>query len=189
MRRSPHAMFMAVALFCAGGPAYAQESLALGTELERVASLSGEAGLEYVSRADVEIADAVKVISRLLDNARRLSDVDSIQCLTSRLTAVRALHVVVQNSAQITVTALTTGDTMRLEHEVRKVAVALDRSRSLLNEAQRCGAEQAVASGDTIVSMTGGDFLSPGSDDPGSLDDLYPLPEPPQITPFTPPSI
>lgn len=188
MRRVPCAIAFALSLLSAAGPAYAQDNLGLGTELERVAALSAEGELEYVSRADVEIGDAIKVISRLLDTAKRSSDAESIQCLTSRLTAVRALHVVVKNSGQVTVTALGTGDAVRADHEVRKVAVALDKSRSLLSEAQRCGADQAVASGDTVISMSGGDFLSPGADDPGSFDD-DPLPEPPPITPFTPPSI
>jgi len=189
MPRSPRAIAMVLALLFAAGSASAQETLTLGTELERVAALSPEAELEYVSRADVEIGDAIKVISRLLDTAKRAADAESIQCLTSRLTAVRALHVVVQNSGQVTVTALGTGDAVRADHEVRKVAVALDKSRSLLSEAQRCGAEQAVASGDTVISMSDPDFLTPGTDDPGSLDDLYPFPEPPQITPFAPPTI
>lgn len=187
LRRAIVRATIAVGLLTFGAPAFAQDATGLSSELERTANTTPQEKVQYVEQARVEIAETVKIVARLLEAAKKNADVEAIQCLTSRLTAVRALQVVVDNASGSMNTSLASGEGEKADHELRKVAVAVTKTRMLLAEAQRCGSDQAVASGDTLVTVSGVEGEFPDGEDPGSIDDLDISVEAPEITPFAPP--
>lgn len=150
-------------------PAAAQDPVGLTSELERTASATPQEKQAYAVAAKAEIADAAKQIARMLEAAKKDGDATAIQCITSRLTAVRALQTVCDNAEAAMITALSSGVLEKADHEFRRIAVALTKTRSLLAEAQRCSVDQAVASGDTVISVGADDLIDPG-EDPGVID-------------------
>jgi len=116
-------------------------------ELERSASTSPKEKLEYASDSNSEMRDAVKTVSRMLESAKRDSNVERLQCLNSRLTSIRALVQVSEAAEMAMRGALSKGQQERADHEFRKIAVALTKSRQLLAEAERCTADNGSVSG------------------------------------------
>ena len=127
----------------------------VGSLLEQTATSTPQQKLEYAQEANDEMSDAVKFVGKLLEGARRDSDVEGLQCLTSRLTSIRALLQVSQSAELVMKDALGTGQGEKAEHEFRKVAVALSKSRQLLAEAERCASsDDNLSSGDSSIRVT-----------------------------------
>jgi hypothetical protein len=164
-------------------PALAQETGVSG-QLERSSSTSPQEKLQYAASSNAEMREAVKSVSKLLEAARRESNVERLQCLTNRLTAIRAL-VQVSEAAEVAMKdALNTGQAERADHEFRKIAVALTKTRQLLAEAERCMDDSGLKSGDTILQVEGGvtDEGDDTADVPVDVLDLgY---DPPEASPF-----
>lgn len=134
--------------------AVAADPIGLTSELERTANATPDQKRSYAGDAKGEISDAAKQIGRMLETAKKGgADTTTIQCLTSRLTAVRALQSVCENATMELDGAISGGAVEKADHEFRRVAVALSKSRTLLAEAQRCNLDEAAASGDTIVIL------------------------------------
>jgi hypothetical protein len=125
------------------------------SELERVAATSDDEKVAYAEAANTEIADAVRQIARLLETVRRGGDGDEIQCVTSKLTTVRALQQVSQASTTAMNDAIASAEPEKADHNFRKVAVARSKARGLVGEAQRCSADQAGGQGDSLTEMDG----------------------------------
>ncbi len=171
------------ASFMTASPALAQETGVSGT-LERSSSTSPQEKLAYAASSNSEMRDAVKSVSKLLEGARRESNVERLQCLSSRLNAIRAL-VQVSESAEIAMKdALSNGQAERADHEFRKIAVALTKTRQLLAEAERCMDESGLLSGDTILETSGG-IADEGDDTQDEPIDSFDLGyDPPEASPF-----
>ena len=139
--------------------------------------------MAYAEASNQEIREAEKQIARLLEQARKDGDAEAIECLINRLTSVRAL-LQVSESAEVSMRdAIAAGEEEKANHEFRKIAVAVSKTRMLLAEAQRCAADQDLASGQTLVDWEsrlddGGDF---GEVDVNDLDIAV---DPPQVSPF-----
>ncbi len=135
--------------------AVAQDTADTGvaSELMRVAQTSDEEKGSYAEAAAAEIADAVRQIARLLETARRGGDTEEIQCVTSKLTTVRALQQVGQAATTAMNDAIAGADSELADHNFRKVAVARSKSRGLVGEAQRCSADQAGGDGDSLTEV------------------------------------
>ncbi len=97
--------------------------------------------------------NAVKAVSKMLEGARRESNVEHLQCLTNRLTAIRALVQVSETAEVAMKDALSAGESERADHEFRKIAVALTKTRQLLAEAERCMDDPDLRSGDTKLKV------------------------------------
>lgn len=129
-------------------------------DLERTASTTPEEKLDYAASANTEIATAADTISRLLEAARRNNDPDQIQCVSNKLTAVRALRGVSESASDAMAQRLEAGDAGRADHEFRKIAVALAKSRQLLSEAQYCTDSGGLQDGQTSLIVEGGEVGS-----------------------------
>ena len=165
--------------------AFAQEGVA--SELERTASTTPQEKVQYASTANQEMRDAVKHVTKLLDGARRESDVEGLQCLTNRLTSIRALLQVSEGAELAMKDALGSGEAEKANHEFRKIAVALSKSRQLMAEAERCAAQDTtLASGDSSIRVEGGIVGVDPSEDTGGLDiDVFEIGfDPPDASPF-----
>jgi hypothetical protein len=165
------------------GTALAQDPSGVSSEIERTATTSPEEKIAYAEASNEEIAEAEKQIARMLDQARKDGDAEAIECLISRLTSVRALQQVALKAQTSMADALAAGEEEKANHEFRKIAVAVSKTRMLLAEAQRCASEQALESGDTLVDW---ETSLVDDDDPIDEDieddDLYP--DPPEVSPF-----
>ncbi len=176
----------ALALLLLGLPfvpltALAQEPGVSG-ELERVATTSPEEKISYSATALEEMRNGIKSVTKLVETARRDGDVEKLQCVTNRLTAMRALLQVSEAADGSMQEALANSEPEKGDHEFRKIAVALSKSRQLLAEAERCYTVAPTSGEETIVSVEGG---TPGDDDIQThFNDLDVGVTPPEASPF-----
>jgi hypothetical protein len=130
------------------------------SELERTSTTTNAEKIAYAASANEEIVATVKTIGKLLDTARRDSDTEAITCLAGRLTTMRALQQVSDAAGVEMNSALKSAETERADHEFRKIAVAVSKTRALAADAERCTSGQELEAGTTIVnweSSLGGD--------------------------------
>lgn len=183
LTRFAGAALLTMSLLGVQGDAIAQETGVSG-ELERSASTTPQEKLTYALEANEEIRISIRGISKMVETARRENNVERLQCLNSRLTAIRAL-VQVSESAEVAMKeALAVGRTDRADHEFRKIAVARTKTRQLQAEADRCIEDSSARVGETSVVVEGGDL--------GDESDLNAVPfdpfdlgfDPPEASPF-----
>jgi DNA-binding phage protein len=165
--------------------ARAQEDPTTGvtSELERTASATPQEKIAYAEVSNEEIRDAEKQIVRLLEQARKDNDPEAIECLVNRLTSVRALLQVSVSSEVAMRDAIAAGLDEKANHEFRKIAVAISKTRMLLAEAQRCASEQQVEPGQTLVDWEAA-LADEGDLDPLDVTDFTLGLDPPQVSPF-----
>lgn len=174
---------LAVGLLGSAGGALAQDAGVSG-ELERSAGASPQEKLDYASDAAEEQRGALKEIQTLIDDATRQGEAERLDCLTERLSQIRALAQVTELAETSMRDSLAAGQTERADHEMRKIAVALGKTRQLMLEAKACVDEAGVASGETTVRVDG--ELAEGGDEtsPLSVDVMDQGFDPPQQSPF-----
>jgi hypothetical protein len=94
---------------------------------------------------------------------------------------VRAL-LQVSEQAEISMTnSIAAGEEEKTNHEFRKIAVAVSKTRLLLAEAQGCVADQQLESGVLLVDWT--TVLGEGGELPGATITTTNI-EPPPVSPF-----
>ena len=179
-----HAVVIAAGLTLSGS-AFAQDPTGIASELERTAQTSPDEKLAYAEVSNKEIEEASKQVTKLLEAARRDSDLEGLQCLTSRLTSVRALGQVSTQAEATMKSALASGETERANHEFRKIAVAVSKTRILLAEAERCTTQTALVEGEgRLVEWTTSLVGDQGEGEVWDLDALDVGNEPPDASPF-----
>lgn len=144
-------------------PAMAQDPMGVSSEIERTATTSPQEKIVYAESSNQEMRDAERTIAKLLEVSRKNGDAEAIECLVNRLTSVRALLQVGEAAELQMKTAISTGDDDRANHEFRKIAVAISKTRMLLAEAQRCSSDQQLQSGTTLTEW---EVEGPDSDNP-----------------------
>jgi len=165
-----------------GGVATAQDApTGVSSEVERTASTSPQEKIAYAESSNNEIREAEKTISRLLEQARKDGDAEAIACLINKLTSVRALLQVSESAEASMRDAIAGGEEEKANHEFRKIAVAVSKTRQLLAEAQRCAADQDLAPGETYVDWEGG---ADGGEFTDTLDTIDTIIDPPAVSPF-----
>lgn len=161
-------LLLALALSLA--PAEAATPGVAGT-LEQSSSTSAKEKVEFARAAVEEIGSAVKTVEKLLEQAQKEKNVEHIECLTRKLTPLRALYEVTRQSNTTMQAALAASDSVHADQEFRKVAVALTKSRDFLAEAQACVGDAGVKRGDASVSINeGGENLVSDSNVEGEID-------------------
>jgi DNA-binding phage protein len=161
----------------------AQDPTGVISDLERTATTTPAEKIAYAESSNQEIRDAEKQITRLLEQARKDSDAEAIECLQNRLTSVRALLQVSETAEVSMRDAIAAGAEEKANHEFRKIAVAVSKTRLLLAEAQRCASDQQVESGSTLVDWESA--LAEENDlDDLDIDDFDIGLDPPQRSPW-----
>jgi hypothetical protein len=150
--RSLGILFAASLLFA--GVAYADTPGVAGS-LEQSSSTSPKEKVEFGTAAVEEISSAVKTVEKLLDQAQKDKNTEAIECLTRKLTPMRALLEVSRQSFNTMQLSLAASDTVHADQEYRKVAVALTKTRDFLAEAQACVGDTGASRGDAVVTVTG----------------------------------
>jgi len=171
-------------LFGAPAVALAQQPGGISSELEKTASTSPEQKIAYAQKANADISADEKAVSEMLEKARKDQEAQVIECLLSRLTAIRALQSVSQRAEGAMKDAIDAGSEEKANHEFRKIAVAVAKSRQLRAEANRCSVSDESGGNATIVDWES--FLEEYGDvfDEYDLDELDFGQDPPQVSPF-----
>jgi hypothetical protein len=151
-------------------PAFA-DTPGIAGELEQSTTTSPKEKVEFADAAVSEIDAAVKTVEKLLDQAQKDKNVEHIECLTRKLTPMRALHEVSQQSSNTMRLALAGNDAAHADQEFRKVAVALTKAREFLAEAQACVGDTGAQHGESSATVTDNtDSLVDESSVEGALD-------------------
>ena len=175
-------------VIASGMPVAAQDLPSMASEIERTAGMTDAEKRVYASSAGLEIGEALKQVSRLLDGARKDSDADKVMCLTSRITSMRALGSVTDAASRVLGESIDRGDEDRAAHEFRKIAVALSKTRVLMAESIQCDQGQKVQPGETLVDLLSGlvsDEELESILEQAALDGLdVGVYDPPEVSPF-----
>ena len=129
-----------------------------------------------------EMKGAVKKILGLIEKARAARDIVLLNCLNEKLTQMKAL-VRVSDQANLNLQEFLAKDQVEgAVHERRKIALADEKVKGLLGEAESCLGENGSGGGKTTISVTKPEY--PG--DPTHLDqpDGSDLETPPGASPY-----
>lgn len=141
--------------------------------------------LAFVQSVRSEIQAAEKQLTRMLDQQKKQNDPNAVECLVTRLTSVKALSRVTEGAQTALVGALASQAEERAGHELRKVTVAMTKTRALLGEAQRCAAGQRFETGTTTTNVSQDqDLTSSDAFVVPEISDLDTSVDPPQVSPF-----
>ncbi|MBN1335320.1 MAG: hypothetical protein JXB39_05120 [Deltaproteobacteria bacterium] len=154
---------------------------AQGSALAQTAQTSQEK-VEFAGKAIGEMRSLSKEVARMLESAQRAKDNARIQCLSKKLTTMRALLEVSETSASTMKQAFATGDTVVADHEHRKIAIALSKVRQLRAEAEACGGT-SEQKGTTSVSLVDASVAYSDEEVPVVAGDEA-IPDPPPMSQF-----
>jgi hypothetical protein len=132
--------------------ASAQESSASG-QIEQSSQTSPEEKIQFTDMALAEMRESVKQVAKMVEASEREKNMVAIQCLSRKLTTMRALLEVSESSGVSLKQALADGEYQTAEHEYRKIAVALNKVRQFRAEADACGGGGGAKPGQTHVEV------------------------------------
>ena len=133
-------LFVALTLCAALLPlvAGAQDTTVSG-QIEQSSQSSPEEMIRFTDMALEEMRLAVKEVSKMVESAEREKAMVAIQCISRKLTTMRALLEVSESSGVALKQALADGENDRAQHDFRKIAIALSKVRQFRAEADACG--------------------------------------------------
>lgn len=118
--------------------ASAQDTSVSG-QIEQSSQSSPEEMIRFTDMALEEMRQAVKDVSKMVEAAEREQAMVAIQCISRKLTTMRALLEVSESSGVALKQALADGENDRAQHDFRKIAIALSKVRQFHAEADACG--------------------------------------------------
>lgn len=107
-----------------------------------------QAGL-YISN----MKTTLRRVLQFLEEAREERDVVKLNCINEKLTAVKGLLRISENSELTLQEALARRDSDSADHEYEKIAIAARKVERLRAESEACVGELAVYSGETEVEV------------------------------------
>lgn len=146
-------LLLLVSAFALATPAFA-ETVGVTGGVEQSSTTSPREKVLFADGAVSEIGAAVKTVEGLLADAEKAKNTEQIECLTRKLTPMRALSEVSSLSSNTMKQALAANDPVHADQEFRKVAVALTKTREFLAEAQACVGETGVQRGQASATVT-----------------------------------
>ena len=156
----------------------------VSSELERTAATSPDEKRSYARDANTEMSDNVNQLIELLAGAERDGNSSGKDCIKDALTSARTVLQFSQSAETKMKEALMSGEGDRADHEFRKIAVGLSKSRQIVAEGERCAYGDDVRPGQTSVKWTGG-LTEEGDDTHGLTLDEFDLGyDPPDVSPF-----
>ena len=109
--------------------------------------------------------EILKRMLALLEEARNAKDVVKLNCVNEKLTQVKGLVRVSEQSEIAMQEAISQKDSEVSNHEFTKISLAGQRSEQLRADTEACVGELAIYTGDTIVVVEG----DKGGDDPTKI--------------------
>jgi hypothetical protein len=168
----------------AAAPALAADPKGVSSDLTLAESTTDQEKLAYAAAAVQEIGDAERQIEKMLVQLRaKKADAENVECVVRALTLVKALKQVATTGETNLKVAVNEGNEEKAAHEWRKVGVALEKTRQLFAEAQRCSSSNDLESGTTLVDWANvEEFVDQFLE--ADIDDFDIDVAPPSITPF-----
>jgi len=121
-------------------------------QIEQSAQSSPEEMIRFTDMALEEMRQAEKDVARMLEGAEREKAMVSIQCISRKLTTMRALLEVSESAAVDLKQALADGENDSAQHDFRKIAIALSKVRQFRAEAEACGGGGGQT-GETVIEV------------------------------------
>lgn len=146
-------------------PAHAQSGV--GGEVAVTSDTTPKEKLDFARNALSEMQDASKRVEKLLDQAEKGGDPETIQCVRMKQASIRTLSQVSERAQASMSEAIAQGDDAMADHEFRKIAVAVSKVRQFAAEAEACLGEAGDADGVTDLQVE--------ADGEASSDDTEPI--------------
>lgn len=99
--------------------------------------------------------EILKRMLALLEEARNAKDVVKLNCVNEKLTQVKGLVRISEQSEIAMQEAIAQKDSEVANHEFTKISLAGQRSEQLRADTESCVGELAIYSGDTVVTVEG----------------------------------
>lgn len=163
-------------LMAGAGDASAQDNTGTSLQAEDATQTSASEKISFAQKALTEMQASLESVTQLLEavsaNTQDPNAEEMIQCVQMKQASIKALLDVSSRANDMMQEALASGSNERAEHEFRKIAVALSKSRQFLAEAEACAGQGNVVSGTTDVEVlntqgiTDNDETDGGDSDP-----------------------
>ena len=154
-------------------------------QLEQSGATTTSEKRDFAGQAQQEMEDAVKKLAKSMAEAEREREAVRLNCLTKKLSSARTLSQVAEAAQGAMEAALAENDQDKAEHEFRKIAVALQKTREFAAEGEACVGDSGSSPGVTSVDVTQGNLDD--EDDTEPIDDgstgLLGI-DPPDTSPF-----
>ncbi len=150
----------------------AQETSAAG-QIEQSSQTSPEEKIRFTDMALEEMRGSVKDVGKMMENAEREKNMVAIQCLSRKLTTMRALLEVSETSGITLKQALADGEYETAEHEYRKIAIALSKVRQFRAEADACAGGGTAQPGTTSVEVIESALSSEDETEGADFDEVF----------------
>ena len=136
--------------------AKAEDDNSIRSQLEQSSLTSIEEKQEFALNANEEMNRAVKKLAKAMSDAEREREAVRLNCLTKKLSSARTLSEVAESANEAMDAAIKANDLDKAEHEFRKIAVALQKTREFAAEGEACLGDSGSASGVTSVDVSSG---------------------------------
>jgi hypothetical protein len=173
--------YIVIGLFSLVGTSVSQAGFS--GALSDIAAASSQEKIAYANSASAEMSVSLKKITRMTADAERAQNDEKLQCLHTRLASVTAVQSVAELAVVSMVDAISEGEDSVADREFLKVVVALNNTRQLTSEAESCGYESLIRSGETSVIVEGGVFEEDNDTQPAEFDIDVGF-DPPEASPF-----
>lgn len=170
----PRSIALALALV-ASGAAWAAGTGVEG-EIEQSTTTTPQEKQAYADKAMSEINSAVSTVQGLVDQAKKEKNDDALKCLQPKLVALKALQDLGGQSNASMQAAIAASDAVHADAEFRKLAVAVNKSREFLADAQQCTGAPGTAKTTTKATSTVADLID--SSDVDVIPDVSPVVSP-----------
>lgn len=157
----------------------------LRSQLEQSSATNPTEKRDFAADANREMEAAVKKLTKAMSDAEREREAVKLNCLNKKLSSARTLSEVAETASAAMNAAIGENNLDKAEHEFRKIAVALQKTREFAAEGEACLGDAGSAPGVTSVDVSKGDLDD--DDDTEPLDDgstgLLGI-DPPDTSPF-----
>lgn len=157
----------------------------LRSQLEQSSTTSSAEKREFAGDANKEMEAAVKKLAKAMSEAEREREAVQLNCLNKKLSSARTLSEVAESANAAMNAAIGENNLDKAEHEFRKIAVALQKTREFAAEGEACLGDAGSVPGVTSVDVSKGDLDD--EDDTEPIDDgstgLLGV-DPPDTSPF-----
>ena len=173
---------LAVLLFAASTTTVAPPAPQATPATPEIEQVSPDQMKKESDEADAEMQKNLKRLLQMMEKARTARDVVLLNCLNEKLTKVKAL-IRVGEQASVNLQEFLAKDQLEAAgHERRKIGLAREKVKSLLQEAETCLEEAGAVGGKTVVTVEKPAYEG----DPTHIDEPQPgEPEtPPSASPY-----
>lgn len=141
-------------------------------DVEGMAALSPKEQQQKTEEMLLSMRDALRRVNDILADARASKDIVQLDCVNEKLTQIKGLLRVGEESSVKLYESMSSGATDVTVHEYTKISVAHQKVLVLRAEAEQCVGEQSVYTGDTEITVE-------VDEDIPSRDSTQPEPPPP----------